>query len=87
MITFSKRGESTFTVDGFDNWKKAVEKYRIHETCGTHTEAMMKLKLAQKSPIEEQLSSQVKKKSVYKKAGTLEAIIWFEVPSSSGFSN
>ena len=30
MLTFSKRGESTFTTVGYDNWKKALEKFQSH---------------------------------------------------------
>ena len=35
MISFSKKGDDAFTTKGFDNYKKAIEKFRVHETCET----------------------------------------------------
>ena len=36
MILFSKKGDDAFTKRGFDNYKKAIEKFRVHEMCDTH---------------------------------------------------
>ena len=43
LITFSKNAEPEFTKYGFNNWKKATEKFRAHETCSAHVEAALKL--------------------------------------------
>ena len=42
MITFIKTGEKAFTQDGFQNWRKAIEKFKAYECSHTHKEAMMK---------------------------------------------
>ena len=31
LFTFCKKGDEAFSTKGFDNYKKAVEKFRIHE--------------------------------------------------------
>lgn len=75
MLTFSKRGESTFFTVGYDNWKKAVEKFRNHETCAaTHREAVMKWKLVKQSLINEQLNSQMKKDQEVRRQGLLKQL-------------
>ena len=74
MLTFSKRGESTFSTVGYDNWMKAVEKFRNHETCATHQEAVMKWKLAKQSPVNEQLNSQMKKDQEVRRQGLLKQL-------------
>ena len=38
----SKRQENVFTETGFDNWKKASEKFTTHSQSNLHREAMMK---------------------------------------------
>ena len=42
LFTFSKKGDVAFSVKGFDNYKKAVEKFRIHENSDSHLEARIK---------------------------------------------
>ena len=37
VITFSKKVDSTFITKGFDNWKKAKDRFSAHEK--THKEA------------------------------------------------
>ena len=74
MLTFNKRGESTFSTVGYDNWKKAVEKFRNHEICATYQEAVMKWKLAKQSPVNEQLNSQVKKDQKVRRQGLLKQL-------------
>ena len=42
QLTLSKMGENVFTITGFNYWKKALEKFRIHSGCSAHKEAVMK---------------------------------------------
>lgn len=56
MISFSKKGDDAFTIKGFDNYRKAVEKFRVHELCETHLEAQLKCGLLGNKSISEQLS-------------------------------
>ena len=48
-----------FVLKGFDNWKKAKERFREHEHCQLHREACMKLQLSQQSSVATQLSHQL----------------------------
>ena len=42
LITFSKNAEA-FTPLGFNNWKKATKRFKDHEQCSAHREAVVKL--------------------------------------------
>ena len=50
MLNFSKRCEDTFTTGGFNDWKKALEKFKNHSLSITHREAVMKCNQLQKAP-------------------------------------
>ena len=58
LFTFCKKGDEAFTVRGFDNYKKAIEKFRIHENSDSHLEARLKCKSLNNPSIKEQLSTQ-----------------------------
>ena len=57
LVSFSKKNKDAFVSVGFDNWKKALERFREHEVCHMHTESYMKLKLLQQKSIANQLTS------------------------------
>ena len=57
MISFEKKGDDAFTKRGFDNYKKAIEKFRVHKMCDTHLEAQLKCGLLGNKSISEQLNS------------------------------
>ena len=60
LITFSKKAESAFTSEGFQNWKDATRGFRKHESSHAHKEAVMKWTHYTKSQsIAAQLSQQV----------------------------
>lgn len=61
MLTFSKKGEDTFTTIGFNNWKKALEKFKTHSLSITHREAVMKWQQLQQPPISSRLNAQADK--------------------------
>ena len=42
-LTFCKTREDVFTEKGFQNWKKAIDKFRAHEGSLSHKDAKMKL--------------------------------------------
>ena len=50
--------ETAFMVEGFNNWKKATEHFRIHEAAECHREAVLKLKSLRTPTVVEQLSSE-----------------------------
>ena len=43
LVTFSKRNNLTFVEGGFCNWKKALQRFTVHEKSEMHRETMMKL--------------------------------------------
>ena len=43
LVTFSRNYKPAFIEDGFQNLKKARERFRDHESSGVHAEAVMKL--------------------------------------------
>ena len=59
MITFSKKGDSTFVTKGFDNWKKAKERFSAHEKTQLHKEACLKCNTIQQSSVATQLANQI----------------------------
>ena len=59
MITFSKMGEKAFTETGFQNWRKAVDKFKSHEGSHVHREAQMKWAARGQPAIETQIRSQL----------------------------
>jgi len=42
ILTFSSKIENAFIESGFKNWKKAIERFRIHEMSACHKEAVLK---------------------------------------------
>ena len=57
LSDLAKKRETAFTVDGFRNWKKAIEKFKDHQNSQSHRFAMQQLVQSSK-PVDEQLSSQ-----------------------------
>ena len=57
----TRRFETAFFVEGFQNWKKAVERFRRHEIAECHKEAVLKLKGLSGPTVVEQLSSEAAK--------------------------
>lgn len=56
---FATKGEDTFVVSGFDNWKKAHERFVKHADSGTHKEALLKIELMKQDGIDSSLSKQL----------------------------
>ena len=44
LLKFNQKGKNAFLNTGFDNWKKAKERFKEHELCQLHNEALMHLK-------------------------------------------
>jgi hypothetical protein len=43
LLSISKMGEKAFTETGFQNWKKALQKFKSHEGSHAHREPLSKL--------------------------------------------
>ena len=71
MITFIKTGEKAFTQNGFQKWRKAIEKFKAHESSHTHKEAIMKWNARGKPTITAELSSQLSKLQQLRREGLL----------------
>lgn len=50
--SMAKRTEDAFTQRGFDNWKRAGEKFDAHSRSQLHREAVMKWKMSQQPGID-----------------------------------
>ena len=57
LVSFSKKNKDAYVSVGFDNWKKALKRFREHEVCHMHTESYMKLKSLQQKSVANQLSN------------------------------
>ena len=74
MLTFSKMGEKAFTEIGFQNWKKAVEKFKLHEASHVHREALSKWMSRGNQTIAAQLNSQLQEAQKCRRQGLLAEI-------------
>lgn len=65
LLQFSSKKEDAFISIGFSNWKKALEKFRLHENTFTHKEGVLKINSITNrsvaSQLNEQLDSDMKK--------------------------
>ena len=61
-LPFSTKKETIFIETGFKNWKKAIEKFKLHEKSMCHREAVVKMHALKSSvDVSAQLSDQRKK--------------------------
>ena len=67
-------GESTFTENGFRNWRKSVEKFKCHESSHVHREAQMKWAACGQATIESRLQSQLAPSQLTQRQGLLAQI-------------
>ena len=54
---FSTKAEPTFSTRGFNNWRKALEKFRHHDASNAHAEAVMKWQMLHSALINTQLQT------------------------------
>ena len=74
LLAFSKKGETAFTTTGFNNWKKATEKFTIHESCSTHREAKLKFSTVRTPSIRRQVDIQVSKLQAIRREALLKQL-------------
>ena len=56
--SLTKKDETAFISDGFNNWKKAKERFEHHQASESHKEALVKFQCMQASSVVEQLGTQ-----------------------------
>ena len=56
-----KLSDNAFISNGFNNWKKALERFEQHAQSSSHKEALLKIELLEQPTIVSQLNSQQKK--------------------------
>ena len=56
--SLTKKYETAFISDGFNNWKKAKERFERHQASESHKEALVKFQCMQAPTVVEQLSTQ-----------------------------
>ena len=64
-------GEKAFTETGFQNWRKAVDKFKTHDSSHVHREAKLKWMARGKPTIEGQISSQMAQLQLTRRQGLL----------------
>ena len=74
LFTFCKKGDEAFSLKGFDNYKKAVEKFRIHENSDSHMEARLKCKSLNNPSIREQLGTRGAKVQETRRLGLVKQL-------------
>jgi len=58
LLCLAKKGDDAFVNTGYDNWKKAHEKFAQHAQSGPHKEAVLKIELIQQESVAALLSKQ-----------------------------
>ena len=48
---YLKKGDDAFIIAGFDNWKKARERFNTHSLSDTHKEAVLKIELSKQESV------------------------------------
>jgi len=61
--SISRNADTAFAINGFQNWKKAAEKFKTHQSSHAHLAAVMSHKSA-KAPVTAQLSAHEKQQQV-----------------------
>jgi hypothetical protein len=56
--SIAKNADAAFTVTGFTNWKKAIDKFKNHQSSHAHMAAVTQYVHDAKSPVTAQLSTQ-----------------------------
>ena len=59
MLTFSSKQEKAFTLDGFGNWKKALQRFKEHESSQCHKESMDKIILMHQPSVASKLATEL----------------------------
>jgi len=67
-------GEKAFTVTGFQNWKKAIEKFKVHEASHAHKEALSIWTSHRNQTIVAQLNSHLQQSQKHRRQGLLAQI-------------
>ncbi len=62
------------SVSGFDNYKKALEKFKIHDSSDSHQEAKLKWNSLKYPSVKEQLSSKMAQIQTTRCAGLLKQL-------------
>ena len=60
IICFTKKHKEAFISTGFENWKKAKERFKEHEQCQLHLEACLKLEMLKRTSVATRLSNQLR---------------------------
>ena len=76
LLGFSKKSEDAFTTRGFDNWKKAKQKFEEHEKSQlqSHREAVMKYEAVQRPSVSAQINMQVSGEQLTRRKGFLKQL-------------
>ena len=74
QCSLSTKGEDAFSVHGFDNYKKALEKFQTHEKSASHREAVMKWNLRRTPSVGALLCSRIAKDQLSQRSGLVKQL-------------
>ena len=68
----SRCGDQAFTQTGFQNWKKAAEKFKKHEASNCHKESVLKLSTRKAQTVDTILSTQQQRLQATRREGLVQ---------------
>ena len=68
----SRCGDQAFTQTGFQNWKKAVEKFKKHTASDCHKESVLKLSTRKAQTVDTMLYTQQQRLQVTRREGLVK---------------
>ena len=74
LLTFSLHNHDAFALTGFDNYKKAVEKFNSHSASKAHQEAVMKCSAVSRPSIQSNMDTQLQKNQRLRRSGLVKQI-------------
>ena len=74
LLTFSKCCSHVFSTEGFNNWKKAIEKFNAHEASHAHREARMKYLSFGKPSLPQRLNTEVVRLQASRRKGLMSQL-------------
>ena len=74
-MSVTNKAEPTFTKVGFDNWKKAIQKYRDHSQCDVHHKAVLKCQMIQSTPLHSTQAKKVQRQALLKQLNCLRFLL------------
>ena len=74
LLTMTKKYEDSFILNGFDNWRKARERFECHQMSECHREAQLILKRLQTPSVMDKFALQAKQDQIENRSMLLKQL-------------